>query len=70
MNKEYTSGESDKDAGLAYETMTPVEKSDHVFELWKKCFMKSMGAAILIRNTAKIIENHVKYGSSRNINSN
>ena len=67
---EWSSGESNKDAAADFENMTPVEQSDHVFELWKKCFMKSMGAAIVLRNTAKIIERQVLYGSVKNINSN
>ena len=32
--------------------------------------MKSMGAGIILRNTAKITERQILYGSIKNINSN
>ena len=54
--QEWSEGESDKDAADQFEQMSPAEQSDHIFELWKKCFMKSMGAAIVLRNTAKMME--------------
>jgi len=46
----------------------PEERHDHLFELWRLCFLKSMGGASIKRVFAKLHDRVVTYGTTKNIN--
>ena len=51
-----------------YATLSPEAKKDHVAELWRLCFLRSMGASNIKRVFAKLHDRVVTFGTTKNIN--
>jgi len=65
----YSSGESDFDnTRNDFMTLTEEERPEHLFELWRLAFLKSMGAASVKRIFTKLQNRIITYGSVKNIN--
>ena len=48
--------------------MKPAERDEHLKELWRTCFLKSVGSAQIKRVFLKLHERVINYGTTKNIN--
>jgi len=65
----YTSGESVYDnTRNDYLSLNQEEKLEHIKELWRLCFLKSMGASNIKRVFQKLHDRVVSFGTTKNIN--
>ena len=51
-----------------FSTMSSKEKDEHVKELWRLCFLRSLGGSQIKLSCNKMIKRVVKYGTTKNIN--
>ena len=65
----YSSGESVyEDNRAEFQSLKPAERDEHLKELWRTCFLKSVGSAQIKRVFLKLHERVVNYGTTKNIN--
>ena len=48
--------------------LRPQEKREHLIELWRLCFLKSLGASQIKRVFTKLHERVINFGSTKNVN--
>lgn len=66
---DYSSGESVFDNSRNdYLQLNSDAKRDHIIELWRLCFLRSMGASSIKRIFAKLHSRVVTFGTTKNIN--
>ena len=66
---DYDSGISEIDENMVnFSTMSSKEKDEHVKELWRLCFLRSLGGSQIKLSCNKMIKRVVKYGTTKNIN--
>ena len=65
----YSSGESIyEDNQAEFQSLKPAERDEHLKELWRTCFLKSVGSAQIKRVFLKLHERVINYGTTKNIN--
>jgi hypothetical protein len=66
---QYSEGASEYDnTRIEYKTLKPAERKEHLRELWRLCFLKSLGASQIRRVFLKLHERVINYGTTKNIN--
>jgi hypothetical protein len=67
----YTSGDSEYDnTRMDYKTLLPAEKAEHLKELWRICYMKSIGAAAILKVFSLLHSRVIEFGTTKNIHIN
>ena len=56
------------DTRIEYKSLKPVERDEHLKELWRLCFLKSLGASQIKIVFSQLHERVIKYGTINNIN--
>lgn len=51
-----------------FSQLNPDARRDHIIELWRLCFLRSMGASSIKRIFAKLHSRVVTFGTTKNIN--
>jgi hypothetical protein len=70
-NAEYSSGDSEADINRAdFKTLSKQDRNEHLKELWRMTYLKSVGASNIIRVFRKLHNRVINYGAIRNINKN
>ena len=66
----YSEGESEEDEKRVdfKKIRSPVERRQHIKDLWKKCWLKALGGRYVIRVMASITAQINKYGTSKHMN--
>ena len=63
----YSSGESDKDAGVVFKQMTKQQQLTHVHTLWRRAKGKAVGGGKIIRRFAELSDEIAMFGATRRI---
>ena len=53
---------------IEYKALKPAERDEHIKELWRLCFLKSLGASQIKIVFQKLHQRVIKYGTVNNIN--
>jgi len=66
---DYSSGESIFDnTRTDFSTLKGAARDDHTIDLWRLCYLRSMGASNIKRIFAKLHDRVVTFGTTKNIN--
>src|SRR6056300_1414424 len=53
---------------MDFRYIKPNEKQEHIKELWRLCYLKSVGSSQILRVFDKLHQRIINYGTTRNIN--
>ena len=69
VEPDYASGESEYDnARIEFNSLKQSELQEHLKELWRLCYLKSLGASQIKKVFYKLHQRVINYGTTKNIN--
>jgi hypothetical protein len=68
--KEWSDGEDEEEVykGEQFEKMNLNEQEEHVKELWRHMFLKSVAASVILKVTSILHKRIINFGTTKNIN--